>query len=152
MIALESMWSGKENCKRSIANSKVIRALISASAQAMATEISKFSLYNKRLTDRTCMRNPRHRSSFLHLWSLSLTGQDIPAFPCCSFRIFLTKELQASTSNRRVSRLTCQVGARWSWHCFYYKSPLRTTEEEMVGWHHWLNGHEFEQAPGVADG
>ena len=19
------------------------------------------------------------------------------------------------------------------------------TEEEMVGWHHWLNGHEFEQ-------
>ena len=20
------------------------------------------------------------------------------------------------------------------------------TEEEMVGWHHWLNGHEFEQA------
>ena len=22
------------------------------------------------------------------------------------------------------------------------------TEEEMVGWHHRLNGHEFEQAPG----
>ena len=22
------------------------------------------------------------------------------------------------------------------------------TEEEMVGWHHWLNGHEFEQTPG----
>ena len=21
-----------------------------------------------------------------------------------------------------------------------------TTEDEMVGWHHWLNGHEFEQA------
>ena len=21
-------------------------------------------------------------------------------------------------------------------------------EDEMVGWHHWLNGHEFEQAPG----
>ena len=27
-----------------------------------------------------------------------------------------------------------------------------TTEDEMVGWHHWLNGHEFEQAPGVDDG
>ena len=25
-------------------------------------------------------------------------------------------------------------------------------EDEMVGWHHWLNGHEFEQAAGVADG
>ena len=22
------------------------------------------------------------------------------------------------------------------------------TEDEMVGWHHRVNGHEFEQAPG----
>ena len=27
-----------------------------------------------------------------------------------------------------------------------------TTENEMVGWHHWLSGHEFEQALGVDDG
>ena len=27
-----------------------------------------------------------------------------------------------------------------------------STEDEMVGWHHQLNGHEFEQAPGVGDG
>ena len=27
-----------------------------------------------------------------------------------------------------------------------------TTEDGMVGWHYWLNGHEFEQAPGVGDG
>ena len=26
------------------------------------------------------------------------------------------------------------------------------TEDEMVGWHHRLSGHEFEQAPGVGDG
>ena len=26
------------------------------------------------------------------------------------------------------------------------------TEDKMVGWHHHLNGHEFEQAPGVGDG
>ena len=26
-----------------------------------------------------------------------------------------------------------------------------TTEDEMVGWHHWLDGHKFEQAPGVGD-
>ena len=26
------------------------------------------------------------------------------------------------------------------------------TEDEMVGQHQWLNGHEFEQAPGVVDG
>ena len=27
-----------------------------------------------------------------------------------------------------------------------------TTEDEMVGWYHWLDGHESEQAPGVGDG
>ena len=27
-----------------------------------------------------------------------------------------------------------------------------TTEDEMVGWHHWLNGHEFEQTLGVREG
>ena len=27
-----------------------------------------------------------------------------------------------------------------------------TTEDEMVGWHHQLNGHEFEQAPGDDEG
>ena len=27
-----------------------------------------------------------------------------------------------------------------------------TTEDERVGWDHWLDGHEFEQAPGGGDG
>ena len=27
-----------------------------------------------------------------------------------------------------------------------------TTEDKIVGWHHWLNGHEFEQALGFGDG
>ena len=27
-----------------------------------------------------------------------------------------------------------------------------TTEGEMVGWHHWLDGHVFEQTSGVGDG
>ena len=26
------------------------------------------------------------------------------------------------------------------------------TEVEMVGWHHQLSGHEFEQAPGNGEG
>ena len=25
------------------------------------------------------------------------------------------------------------------------------TEDEMVGWYHWLNEHEFEQTPGDSD-
>ena len=27
-----------------------------------------------------------------------------------------------------------------------------TTEDEMVGWHYWIDGHDFEQALGVGDG
>ena len=26
------------------------------------------------------------------------------------------------------------------------QEEMGATEDEMVGWHHWLNGHEFEQA------
>ena len=26
------------------------------------------------------------------------------------------------------------------------------TKDEMVGWHHPLNGHEFEQIPGDSEG
>ena len=25
------------------------------------------------------------------------------------------------------------------------------TEDELVGWHHWLNGHEFEQTQGDSE-
>ena len=28
----------------------------------------------------------------------------------------------------------------------------RMTEEEMAGWHHWLDAHEFGWTPGVGDG
>ena len=34
----------------------------------------------------------------------------------------------------------------------YLRREKGTTEDEMVGWHHRLDGHEFEQAPGVGDG
>ena len=33
-----------------------------------------------------------------------------------------------------------------------WKREKGMTENEMVGWHHRLDGHEFEQAPGVSDG
>ena len=32
------------------------------------------------------------------------------------------------------------------------KEEKGTTVDDMVGCHHWLDGHEFEQAPGVGDG
>ena len=33
-----------------------------------------------------------------------------------------------------------------------WRQEKRPTEDEMVGWHHWLDGHEFEQALGFGDG
>ena len=33
-----------------------------------------------------------------------------------------------------------------------WRQEKRTTENEMVGWHHRLNGHEFEQAPVDGEG
>ena len=38
------------------------------------------------------------------------------------------------------------VGKDWRWE------EKAMTEDEMVGWHNWLNGHEFEETPGVGDG
>ena len=38
--------------------------------------------------------------------------------------------------------------ARKDWR----QEEIRMTEDEMVGWHHRLDGHEFEQAPGVGVG
>ena len=34
----------------------------------------------------------------------------------------------------------------------YWRQEKEMTEDEMVGWHHQLDGHEFEQALGVGDG
>ena len=39
-----------------------------------------------------------------------------------------------------------EAGKDWRWE------EKGTTEDEMVGWHHWLGGHEFEQAPGDGEG
>ena len=38
----------------------------------------------------------------------------------------------------------------WFWED--RKQEKGMTENEMVGWHHWLNGHEFEQTPGGSEG
>ena len=38
------------------------------------------------------------------------------------------------------------AGKDWRWE------EKGKTEDLMVGWRHWLDGHEFEQSPGVGDG
>ena len=38
----------------------------------------------------------------------------------------------------------------WCWERLKQEEK-GTTEDEMIGWHHQLDGREFEQAPGVGD-
>ena len=38
------------------------------------------------------------------------------------------------------------TGKDWRWE------EKGTTEDEVVGWHHQLDGHEFQQAPGIGGG
>ena len=46
-----------------------------------------------------------------------------------------------------LTRKDPDAGKDWRWE------EKGTTEDEMVGWHHRLDGHEFESAPaGVGDG
>ena len=48
---------------------------------------------------------------------------------------------------RRIDSLE-KTGAGRDWG----QEEKGTTEDEMVGWHHQLNGHEFEWTLGVGDG
>ena len=41
---------------------------------------------------------------------------------------------------------------QYSGHLMRRVDSLEKTEDEMAGWHHRPNGHEFEQALGVGDG
>ena len=38
------------------------------------------------------------------------------------------------------------AGKDWRWE------NMGLTEDEMIGWHHWLSGHEFEQSLGDSEG
>ena len=50
------------------------------------------------------------------------------------------------------SFLFCLTQYRMSYGKDLRQEEKGMTEDEMVGWHHRLDGHEFEQARGVGDG
>ena len=45
----------------------------------------------------------------------------------------------------QLTRKDTDAGKDW-------RQEKRVTEDEMVGWHHWLNGHEFDQASEDSEG
>ena len=60
--------------------------------------------------------------------------------------IFIGKVMLKVLQARLLICKDPDAGKDWRWE------EKGITEDEMVGWHHWLNGHEFEQVLGVGDG
>ena len=54
--------------------------------------------------------------------------------------------LWPSVMKSRLTRKDPDAGKYWG------QEENRATEDEIVGWHHGLNGHEFEQTPGDSEG
>ena len=73
----------------------------------------------------------------------------VPAFPFPDVRVVLQSGLMAlwpPDSESQLTRKKCDAGKDWG------QEDKGMTEDEMVGWHHRLNGHEFDQAPGDGEG
>ena len=103
--------------------------------------------------------------------------QRIDAFELWCWRRLLRVPCTVRRSNKstlkEISPEYSLEGLIWSWNSnnlatwckelTHYKRPWKTgkdwrqegkamTKDEIVGWRHWLNGHEFEQAIGLGDG
>ena len=70
--------------------------------------------------------------------------QIIDAFELWCWRRLLRVPWTARRSNQSIWRL-------WTWEG-WGQEEKGMTEDEMAGWHHWLNGRESEWSPGVGDG
>ena len=57
---------------------------------------------------------------------------------CCRWHCISSKWRQSSSNNLSKGRQSML--------------PVQGTNTLYIGWHHWLDRHEFERAPGVGDG
>ena len=85
------------------------------------------------------------------LWTARRSNQSIlkEFSPECSLEgLMLKLKLQClATWYEELTHLKDpDTGRDWRWE------EKRMTEDQMVEWHHWLNGREFEWTPGAGDG
>ena len=118
-------------------------------------------------------------SSHVQRWELDHKEAWAPKVDHYAFKVVLEKTLESSLDSREIKPINLKRNQPWifigrteteasilcppdakSW--LIGKDPNAgkdwkqeekgETEDEMVGWHHQLNGHEFEQALGVGNG
>ena len=59
---------------------------------------------------------------------------------------------QKKNKNNKYSIMSWLIGKDTDAGKGWGQEEKGVTEDEKVGWYHWLNGHEFEQAPGDGEG
>ena len=117
-------------------------------------------------------------SSHVKMWDWTIRKaerQRIDAFELWCWTRLLRVPLTARRSNQSILKEInpeYRKDWRWSWSsktlATWYEQLIigkdpdpgkdwrqeekRVTEGEMVGWHHWFNGHELGQTPGSGDG
>ena len=62
--------------------------------------------------------------------------------------LYLKKKKNPSKWSQPDTERQISYGAGRDWG----QEEKGMTEDEMAGWHHWLNGHESQWTPGVGDG
>ena len=118
-------------------------------------------------------------SSHVHMWDLNHKESWVPVY-WCFWTVVLEKALKSTLDSKEIKpahlkgnqsriftgRTDAEVEAPTLWppdmkNWLIGKDPdagedwrqeEETTENEMVGWHHWLDGHEFKQALEVGNG
>ena len=103
-------------------------------------------------------------SSHVWMWELYCEESWVPK-NWCFWTVVLERILESPLDCKEIKPINPKTPILWppdvkNW--LIWKDPdavkdwgqeeKGTTEDEMVGWHHRLNGHEFEQVPGVGDG
>ena len=78
-------------------------------------------------------------------WNQSILKEINPEYSLEGLMLKL-KLLWPPDVKSQLTREDPDAGNDWRWE------EKGTTEDEMVGWYHWLNGHECEQALGHSEG
>ena len=119
-------------------------------------------------------------SSHVWMWELDCIESWVPK-TCCFWTVVLEKTLESPSDCKEIQpihpkgnqswlfigKTDAEAGTPILWppdvkNWLIGKDPdagenwrqeeKGTAEDEMIGWHHWLDGHELEQALGVGDG